>query len=367
MATRGEAGGKRRRWPWPWPWPWLLAWVSMAVVATAMIAAYFIPLPYYIYAPGEAESLQPLITVQGGHKTAKGAFMLTTILDVYAANVYDFLFGLTLAHHQILPQSEIDPGMTANEYNLLLDYMMQHSHQNAEIAALRYLHLPVRVEVTGLEVISVQRQSLAYQVLRPGDVITAINGLALQNHPDRLISYLAHAKVGQTVRLQIVRGTRSFGASTRLISLPPVPGVSGPRAGVGFFPATAEKVITPIKIAIHSGNINGPSAGLMFALEVINQLYKGGDLTRGYKIAGTGTIGANGTVGQIGGAAHKVIAANNAGAKFFLVPADIARGDTNALHAEQEVKKLGLKVKVVPVRSLAQAIAFLKSLPQKTG
>lgn len=349
------AGGKRL-------WPWVIV-IVLAIVLGAMAV---IPLPYYIYSPGSAESLQPLITVQGGHKTAKGQFLLTTVYVVYAANVYDFLYGLMLPHHQILPAQEINAGLSNSQYTNVEVYMMQMSHEAAKIAALRYLHKPVAVTTTGVEVISVEQHSAASGLLKPGDIITAVNGVPLHN-PNLLFTELQKAKIGQTVALTFLRGATVHHAQIRLVALPPLPGHKRPRPGIGILPAVAQSVRTPVRIRINTGNIDGPSAGLMFTLEVINQLYPYGDLTKGYKIAGTGTMSSNGTVGQIGGAAHKVIAAMNAGANYFFVPADTAPGDTNAAHALAEAKKLHTSMRIIPIRSLDQAIAFLKSLRPKSS
>ncbi len=343
-----------------------VVWTVAIILVIVFGAMAVIPLPYYIYSPGSAESLQPLITVQGGHKAAKGQFLLTTVYVVYAANVYDFLYGLMLPHHQIYPAQEINAGLSNSVYNNVEAYMMHMSHQDAEIAALRYLRKPVAVTTTGVEVISVERRSAAWGVLRPGDVITAVNGVSLHN-PNLLFTELQRSKIGQTADLTVLRGASVRHLHIRLVALPPLPGHKRARPGIGILPMVAQSVRTPVRIGIHTGSIDGPSAGLMFTLEIINQLYTHGDLTRGYRIAGTGTMSANGVVGQIGGASHKVIAAVNAGANYFFVPADTAPGDTNAAHALAEAKKLHTNMRVIPVRTLDQAVAFLKSLRPKSS
>ncbi len=340
-------------------------YIAMGVVALVLILMNFISLPYYIYSPGEALPLQSLITVQGGHKTTRGSFMMTTVYVVYAANVYDFLYGLMLPHHQVLPAPEVNGGLTNTEYDQLEAYMMRSAHQNAEIAAFHYLHKPVTVTTTGVTVLSVEHGTAAYGHLASGDVITAMDGKSLQN-PNVIFQILQRAKVGERVTLTVSQQGRVKHMTLHLAALPPLPGHHTERPGLGIFLAPAQTVHSPIHIAIHSGSIDGPSAGLMFTLEIINQL-DSEDLTRGYRIAGTGTMSANGTIGQIGGAAHKVVAASDAGATYFFVPADTAKGDTNALHAEQEAKKIGTHMKVIPVKTLQQAVSFLQSLPPKVS
>lgn len=101
-------------------------------------------------------------------------------------------------------------------------------------------------------------------------------------------------------------------------------------------------------------NISGPSAGLVFTLQLIQHLL-GEDLTRGHVIAATGTVSASGDVGAVGGVRHKVVAAERAGADVFLVP------DANAATALAAARR----IRVIPVRTVSEAVAALRSLPER--
>ena len=342
------------------------AWLGIIIGVVVLVVLAFIPMPFYFFSPGLAKPLEPIITVHGGHKTEKGEFMLTSVYVVYTQNIYEFLFGLTIPHHQILPVSQVSAGLPDPEYNAIEAYMMTSSHQNAEYAALHYLHLPVSVKATGVYVVYVEPHSPALNLLHAGDVITSINHQPIL-YPQQLISALTKDKPGQTVTLSVLRGKQKRQVAIKLTTLSPLPGQQQSRAGIGILPSQAETLTSPYQVSIRTGDIDGPSAGFMFTLEIVNQLYHGGDLTKGYKIAGTGTINADGTIGQIGGVEHKVIAANDAGAQYFFVPMDTAKGDTNQIHADQTVKNDHLKIKVIPVHTLAQAVSFLKSLPPSGG
>jgi PDZ domain-containing protein len=109
----------------------------------------------------------------------------------------------------------------------------------------------------------------------------------------------------------------------------------------------------PVKISINVGDIGGPSAGMMFALGII-QILERHDLTHGCIVAGTGTIDSSGNVGPIGGAKQKIIAARRAGARYFLVP------DTPDNVGPARSARGG--VEVVPVKTLRQALGFLQRL-----
>ena len=117
---------------------------------------------------------------------------------------------------------------------------------------------------------------------------------------------------------------------------------------------TAAQIRLPIPVKIDAGSIGGPSAGLAFALDVLEEL--GRDVTRGYKVAATGELDMDGTVEPIGGVKQKAIGVRRAGVDVFLVPA----GD-NA----KEARKCAGPVKVIPVESFRQALHALATLPPK--
>lgn len=108
----------------------------------------------------------------------------------------------------------------------------------------------------------------------------------------------------------------------------------------------------------------GPSAGLMFALAIVNRF---SDLTHGYRIAGTGTIDASGQVGPIGGARFKVVGAQRAGMQYFLVPAvwypyTTWYGRYTSNFDEARACRCAGAMRLVPVRTLAEALSFLHHL-----
>jgi PDZ domain-containing protein len=108
----------------------------------------------------------------------------------------------------------------------------------------------------------------------------------------------------------------------------------------------------PIDVEIDTQNIGGPSAGLMFTLQIMDQL-TGGEITKGERIAGTGTIARDGTVGSIGGVKQKIHGAIDAGARAVLVPAG---------NYDDALKAAGDDIEVVRIVTIDDAVAFLKTL-----
>lgn len=333
----------------------LLAILAMAVVA------FFVPLPYYVFSPGQAEAVAPIVRVQGGHRNERGSFMLTSVYVTYADNIYDFIGALMVPHHQVLSIKQVSGGLSNTLYDQIESYMMKQAKLDAELAAFRYLHKPYHLVNQGVTVVALDTKENPATPLMPGDTLLRINHRPIQTVAD-LTTVLASLHPGAAISVSVLRGGKIAHLHMHTVSLPDGAGKS--HTGLGIYPTQALKLITANPVTIRTGQLDGPSAGLMFSLEIINQLAKT-DLTRGYKIAGTGTITPNGVVGQIGGVTHKVIAAVNAGASFMFVPADRAPGDTNEAHALAEVKKDHLHITIVPVSTLAQAVSFLEKLPPK--
>ncbi|MEH7275544.1 S16 family serine protease, partial [Neobacillus vireti] len=115
---------------------------------------------------------------------------------------------------------------------------------------------------------------------------------------------------------------------------------------------------------VKTDEIGGPSAGLMFTLEIYDQLMDE-DFTKGYKIAGTGTIDSEGTVGPIGGIDQKIVAADKAGAEIFFAPNEKGSKDSNYNLAVKTAREIKSKIKIVPVDGIDDAINYLKKLPEK--
>jgi PDZ domain-containing protein len=130
-----------------------------------------------------------------------------------------------------------------------------------------------------------------------------------------------------------------------------VPDKHGKTALVGIY--VQDQIVFPVKISIKPGDIGGPSAGLMFSLGIIERLQRH-SITHGCTVAGTGTIDYQGNVGAIGGAKQKIIAARDAGAKYFFVP-NVKDNLQPALSARGNVT-------VVPVKTLRQAVDYLKHI-----
>jgi PDZ domain-containing protein len=331
---------------------------STIVVALVLIGAMFYSLPFYITKPGMAKALKPIITVKSGKKD-KGNFMLTTV-RMGQANIYSYAEAKMSKFEEIYPESEIlNPTETEEEYNVRQLYLMKDAKLNATDVAYRKAGLPVKYKYNGIYVLSVLPNMPANGKLKAGDRIFKVDGHTFSSS-NEFMDYVRTKKAGEELTFTYLRNkqTNTVKIQVKLFKQEPK------RVGIGISLVDDKEVIVNPPVKIVTDEIGGPSAGLMFSLEIYNQLTKD-DLTRGHQIAGTGTIDADGTVGPIGGIEQKIVAADKAGAEIFLAPNEHGAKKSNYRDALKAAHEIGTKMKIVPVDTFDEAVAYLKKLPQK--
>jgi Lon-like protease len=226
---------------------------------------------------------------------------------------------------------------------------MDRSQEIAAAVALRERGLDVTAEPEGALVVAVAPDVPAAKQLRPTDVIVAVDGTAVQT-PGDLRTAIGEREPGTTVRLRVRAGGALRNENVRTIESPDEPG----RAIVGIQVEQSARIELPIEVEIDLGDVGGPSAGLAFALDVLEEL--GRDVDRGYRVAATGELELDGDVAPIGGIVQKTQGAKKAGIDVFLVPA----GD-NARDARRNASGL----RIIAVDSFQQALRELATLPRK--
>jgi PDZ domain-containing protein len=231
---------------------------------------------------------------------------------------------------------------------------MIDSKKAAEVAAFTALGyqsvVTEKITVTGIIT-----GSKALGVLQQGDVIVAENHQTIRTE-QQLVSITQSVRPGEAVSLAV---RRTKGENTRLLHVT-IPTMRNPQTGkasIGIYLGAVVDANPPYNVTLNTNDVEGPSAGLMFTLSIINRLSKT-DITHGQKIAGTGTIDINGNVGPIGGVKQKVIGARQAGAKYFFVPAYCDQSVCNYKEAKPYAKGITL----LPVNTLDDALNDLKRL-----
>lgn len=347
---------------------WRIGSFLFILALTIVIVLSFVPTPYYLMKPGSAMALGSMVNVEGGQKKdTRGSFLLTTV-RMGPASVVGYLYAKVDPYVELVKSTQVhSPHESNEEYNKRELEIMKDSQLTAQIIAFQKVGLPVQVKNQGAIVMQLIPEMPAEKVLKVGDVITKVDGKNISTAQDLIIA-ISDKKVGDQVVLEWTRDGTSMKATITLAKLPS--NTNETRAGIGLTsPITKREVILPNKVTIQSEKIGGPSAGLMFALEIMNQISPN-DLTKGYRIAGTGEILQDGSVGRIGGIDHKVIAAAAEDVDIFFAPNDRlplgVKDKTNYEEAVETAKKINTDMKIVPVRTIDDAIKYLKNLPPKS-
>ena len=321
--------------------------LALGVVLFAVaLTLYVVPSNQYIFLPDKAHPVAPLVTVRGGHDPAQGGIYFVDVI-VRKATILEKLFGGLHNGADLYPASAVNPPGVGDQQRRRIDLQdMQHSQQVAAAVALRAAGKHVVLRSTGALVDQVAAGVPADGKLEPDDVITAVDGKPVRDRGD-LTAVMATRKIGQTVAMTVRRGKQTLVERMRTVTS----GGKSPRAIVGIVVENALDIHLPFPVSIDAGGVGGPSAGLAFALEVLQQL--GRNVVHGHKIAATGEIFPDGSVGPIGGIKQKTIGAREAGVDAFLVPAG-----ENA----QDARKYAGGLRIIPVESFPQALRALATL-----
>lgn len=329
------------------------------MVALLVYVTVYMPTPYIVYQPGSADVVKPMLSVQKGDHQEKGAFMMTTVSASYANLVL-------LVVSAFNPNAEIDRkqarlgDMSEDEYAAEQVYLMSDSQSSAMEAAYHEAEVPYSIVPQYLFIFSTPEGEEARKNFKPGDRLSEVDGKEITDN-ESLSKLLKSKKVGDQVSVKLIRDGKPLEEKVTLIELKDKD-TNQTRPGLGVSIATMQKVEAKdpgLQVDFANTRVGGPSAGLMFTMEIYNQLTPG-DLTKGYQVAGTGTIDKDGKVGPIGGVQHKIVAADRKDAEIFFVPKD------NYAEAKAKADKIKTGMKLVPVNTLEDAVAYMNALKDKS-
>jgi PDZ domain-containing protein len=301
----------------------------------------------YIFLPDTAKPVEPLIEVEGEPEQVDpndGIYFVDVL--VRKATLIERLFPSIREGASLVPAKALNPtGASEEDRRAGSLSEMSRSQQIAAVVALRALGRKVDARPVGAFVASVLPDSPAAGLLRHGDVIVAVDGQRIET-PEQLRARVGPKRPGTPIDLTVERGERRERVHTETATGP------GGRSVIGIEVEPEIDAVLPVDIKIDAGDVGGPSAGLAFALGIMEEL--GRDVDHGHKIAATGELALDGDVLPIGGVRQKTIGAERADVDVFLVPA----GD-NAT----EARRYADDVDVVGVKTFQQALRALATAP----
>jgi PDZ domain-containing protein len=342
--------------------------VIVVLVVVTGLRAWSVPV--YALTPGNATPVGPLVRIHGVATDPHHDKIMLTDVFLQSLSAWQWLTMHFESHVQFVPANElIDPGVPADELGPQGFLQMNDSKQAAEVAAFRALGWTVPSTHSGVIVNAVVAPSPARSAgVHVADDIVAVDATPVSD-TCALIGRVHAMAPGTSVRLRVARAVIS---STGVISYkkpstvtvktavapkglqaPACPGITG--SGHSWLGVGLEDGIVytlPATVSIDTSNIGGPSAGLAMTLTLIDRLSEG-SLTGHQVVAATGTIDAEGNVGDVGGVSEKTVAAQRAGVKYFIVPqVEVATA--------RRAASPGLKI--IGVTTLAQALGELRAI-----
>lgn len=321
--------------------------IGTVLIAALTAVSLLVKVPYVALGPGPTTNTlgsvkgHKIITVvKGSPSKSAGQLRLVTVSVRDDLTLWQALWDWSDNNTAVVPREVVyPPDQTDKQTNKQEVQAFQNSQGAAETAAYRELGCPVHVGVT-----SVNGSSPAHGKLAAGDVITSVDGKSVTSS-ERLVALLQDKKPGTVRKIGYRRHDKAHTVSIRTAG-------SDGKAVLGI--RVKAKQPCKYRVKVQLKDIGGPSAGMMFALGIVDTLTPA-DLTGGEVIAGTGEISPDGKVGAIGGIQEKLVGARHDGATVFLSPAG------NCAQAARSVPK-GLRlVKVSTLHGAVQALADLRA------
>lgn len=323
------------------------------VLVVAIAALNLIHVPKVILRPGPVTNTlgttggKPVIEVKGA-KTypTSGSLDFTTVSMAggpqYPVSVAEWLKAKYLDDDaKIYPEDVWFPkDITAKQVEQQSTAEMTNSQQTAEVVAMRAAGVTVPETV---RVVQLQKNAAAQGALQAKDVLVELDGHRVTTLKS-VSDVMAKVKAGSKVPVTVKRDGKTVHVK--------VPTSAGDGGKAVFGIAISPSYKFPYDVKVNAGNVGGPSAGTMFTLAIYDLLTPG-SLTGGHKVAGTGTMSEDGSVGPIGGIQQKMLGAKRAGAKFFFAP----RSDCNEAKGHEPD---GLTV--IKIDNLKDALAALKQI-----
>lgn len=316
-------------------------------MGASMILAFLLPAPYVVTAPGpvfdvlaETDGI-PVITIAGAPTyPTSGTLDMVTVSQAGGTSslaLGEAIVGWLAPHRSVEPKDvRYPPGSQPQREAEIDAAVFEASASSALAATASYLGRPVATQVL---ISDVDQDSPARGTLESGDIITAVDGTTTGTSA-QVIAVVANASAGAVVRLDYVRDGAPGSAEITSVARPD--GSAGAYLGI----LLVDNYTSDFTADVSLDGVGGPSAGLVFALAMVDEMTPG-ELLDNAHVAGTGTIDATGAVGMIGGIEKKLVSVQRAGASLFLVP----QGNCSEL-----VGRIPAGVTVVPVPTLTAAV-----------
>jgi Lon-like protease len=332
--------------------PARLAAAGLFLLLVLVVVLYVTPSHSdYVFLPDRAHALAPLVDIPGERRPTDGGGIYFVDVRFRKARLLEQLFhGLAGSGATVVPVRAVrERGVSESQQRRQDLHDMAISQRVAAAVALRRLGYAVHDRPTGILIEGfVSKTVPAARVLRAGDKIIGVDGRAALSLT-QLRRLVGRHRPGQRVRVRYQRDGKVREATVPTVSDPKNP----KRTLIGIGGEPTVDIALPIRVRIDTRGVGGPSAGLAFALDLMEEL--GRDVDHGYRVAATGALALDGSVGEIGAIKQKTLGAREAHVDVFLVPKKNAA----------EARRFAHGLRVIPVEDFPQALHALATMPPK--
>lgn len=318
----------------------------LIIIYIVLILLVVVKLDYQIYAPGGLLNLDNRINIDDSYQS-KGSFNLTYVKG-YKGNVLFVLASFIMPSWNLIPTKDIRiDGESEKENEERNKIYLNDVNKNAVIVAFKSLNLDITTTKKGIKVIYIYKE--AETDIKIGDIITSINNIKVNDTSD-LTNIVSYLKENQKINLKIIRNNKELDRYAIIKN------ING-NLLIGIAIENEIEINTNPKVNFKfKKNELGPSGGLMTALKIYDMLTEE-DITRGYKISGTGTINQDGTIGEISGVKYKLAGANKNGSQVFICPTQ------NFKECKYEKEKNKYNIELIEGDNFNNVLNKLKTLP----
>lgn len=317
-------------------------WILLYVVVIAII---LFPLPYYIYVGGGVIDTADKIVMESDN-TSKGSFNMCYVEQIYAT-IPTYLLSYIIPSWDLVPKEDVTLNDNETEADILLrDKMyLEEANQNAIITAFESANYDYEIKDSHLYIIYIDNNSTTD--LSIGDEILEIDGVSIDDMDD-ITNILDGKNVSDEVKIKVISNNKEITKYAKIKEEN-----NRKLLGIALVNIYDYETLPKVKFSFLSSE-SGPSGGLIVTLAIYDKLVEE-DITKGLKIAGTGTIDNNGNVGSIGGVKYKLKGAVDSDADIFIVP----NGD-NYKEAVKLKEEKNYDIKIIGVDTFEDALNKLK-------
>ena len=316
---------------------------KIIILYTLIFLFFTYKLPYYIDSPGGLIDTSKKVKSEDNFKLS-GSLNMAYVSELHAT-IPTYIYSKINKDWNAKKEEKITIG---NEKIEDLEYrnkmLLKESNLLAQLVA--YKHSNIDYKITNEKIYITYIDEKAKTSLKAKDQLLEVDNRKIIDK-NYLFSYIASKNIGDKITFTVLRNNKKIKKEATLINVN-----NEPKVGVLITETFNIKSKRNIKFSFE-GTESGPSGGLMLALTIYSNINKI-DLTQGKKIAGTGTIEIDGTVGQISGVKYKLIGAVNKKADIFLVP----KGK-NYEEAKKIKNKRNYNIEIIPVETFEEALKYL--------